>query len=175
MAPPIPLSGAAKPRPGAQARCGYRLPDRERALNVYRSSRMLSCHGKCREISRGCWVSLLIIRSSKRFAVRQSISLVLPCGTEQDGLLVEVSLSGCRISAAGSNSGSSIAAGLPGVDDSVTVRIDGFDDMPARVRWSGEGVLGLRLNRPLHKATLERIIGHCRESRYKGTNLLFGT
>jgi hypothetical protein len=116
-------------------------------------------------------VSLLIIRSSKRFAVRQSISLVLPCGTQRDGLLVEVSLSGCRISAAGGNSG----AGLPGVDESVTVRIDGFDDMPARVRWSGEGVLGLRLNRPLHNATLERIIGHCRESRYKGTNLLFGT
>lgn len=81
--------------------------------------------------------------------------------------MVEISLSGCRIS--------NIGADLPGIDECVTVRIDGFDEMPARVRWSGEGVLGLRLIRPLHNATLEQIIGHCRESRYKGTNLLFGT
>lgn len=112
-------------------------------------------------------VSLLIIRSSRRFAVRRSISLVLPCGTERDGLLVEISLSGCRIS--------SIGVDLPGIDECVTVRIEGFDEMPAQVRWTGEGILGLRLIRPLHNGTLERIIGHCRESRYKGTNLLFGT
>ncbi len=112
-------------------------------------------------------MSLLIIRSSRRFAVRGPISLVLPGGTERDGLLVEISLSGCRIS--------NIGPDLPDIDECVTIRIEGFDEMPAQVRWAGEGVVGLRLIRPLHSGTLERIISHCRESRYKGTNLLFGT
>jgi len=111
-------------------------------------------------------VALLTIRNNSRFAVRHAIRLRGPGGEVLDGLLVEISLGGCRVSNVD-------ARGLR-MHDEVTAVIDGFEDMACQVRWLGDGVIGLRLHRPLHCDRLERIIGHCRMTQ-RGEELRYGT
>jgi hypothetical protein len=112
-------------------------------------------------------VSLLVIRANKRFAVRQCATLRLHNGREFLGLLVEISLGGCRIS--------NLAACPADVGDQVAVLLGEFEAMRAQVRWTGEGVIGLRFNRPLHHDRLGQAIAFCRDCGAAQAGLLYGT
>lgn len=101
-------------------------------------------------------MKLLTIRKHRRFAVRHGAHLEVTVGSRDPavGLLVELSLEGCRI--AGS-AGHGFAVG-----DTVRVRVDGFEAIPGQVRWADHGCVGLRFDRPLHTPVLESMIIACR-------------
>ena len=99
-------------------------------------------------------MTILIIRKHQRFAVRHQVSLVCAEVRPRSGLLVEVSLEGCRLALSGSNA---IA-----VEQPVSVRIGGFGTVKATVRWTGDGFVGLRFDAPLHNAELGQLIEVCR-------------
>ena len=69
-------------------------------------------------------------------------------------MLVEVSLEGGRLSLSGSSAFV--------VEQPVMVRIGGFGNVQARVRWAGEGFVGLRFDAPLHNAELDLLLQACR-------------
>lgn len=101
-------------------------------------------------------MKILTIRKHRRFAVRHGALLERSGGgrAEASGLLVEISLDGCRIT-------SGTAQGFA-IGDPVRVRVDGFDAISGQVRWSDNGCVGLRFDRPLHLAMLETMILACR-------------
>lgn len=98
-------------------------------------------------------MKVLTIRAHKRFGVCRAIRLRRSCAEPLEGLLIELSLEGCRIS--------SINSDLFALDDRVTVEVEGrpFD---ACVRWHQDGMLGLRLTQPLRHAELAELIQICR-------------
>jgi hypothetical protein len=100
-------------------------------------------------------VPVLIIRAHKRFAVCRPARLRKPGRRFADGLLIELSLDGCRL-------GNVAAAAGFALGDAVVLRIDGAAPLEARVRWLGEGTIGLRFDRPLHVAALDALIRLCR-------------
>ena len=102
-------------------------------------------------------MTILIIRKHQRFAVRHQVSLVGAEVRPRSGLLVEVSLEGCRLALSGSNASNAIA-----VEQPVSVRIGGFGTVKATVRWAGDGSVGLRFDAPLHNAELGQLIEVCR-------------
>ena len=108
-------------------------------------------------------MSVLTIRSHKRYALRQSVRLSAPGLRAARGLLIELSAEGCRVSGLPDVR---LAAGAP-----VTLRIDADLALEAQVRWTREGIVGLRLVRPLHRARLEELLALCRgpETRRYGT------
>lgn len=99
-------------------------------------------------------MAVFTIRKYQRFAVRRAASLHCPKKRHKNGLLVEVSLDGCRLGIAESLN---FAVGAV-----LNLRLDGFDDLKAEVRWSGNGYLGLRFIQALHVADLDRLIRACR-------------
>lgn len=99
-------------------------------------------------------MAILTIRKYQRFAVRRAVSLHCPKKRPKNGLLVELSLDGCRLGIAESMD---FAIGAI-----LTLRLDGFSDRKAEVRWSGNGYLGLRFIQALHVADLDRLIRACR-------------
>lgn len=99
-------------------------------------------------------MSILVIRTQKRYAVRRSARLRNAGVRAQDGLLIEISLEGCRIS--------NIDDRAFSVGQVATVGIDGFGDLEAHVRWAHDGFVGLRFLSPLHMPALDRLIGSCR-------------
>ncbi len=96
----------------------------------------------------------MVIRAHKRFAVCRTASICAGRRKPLDALLIEVSLEGCRLSNLGNRTYK--------IDELVTIRIDGFVDMDAQVRWLKDGFVGLRLVRALHNAELDRLIRLCR-------------
>lgn len=99
-------------------------------------------------------MAILTIRKHQRFAVRQDVNLVSAGSRSRSGLLVEVSLEGCRLALPGSRAFA--------VEQPVAVRIGGFGLLKATVRWTGDGFVGLRFDAPLHTAELGEIIDICR-------------
>lgn len=100
-------------------------------------------------------MSVLIIRAHKRFAVCHRVGLRKPGRRGVDGLLIELSLEGCRISGVDPR-------GNFELDEPVVVSIDGAEPLEARIRWQRDGTEGLRFQRPLSMAALERLIRLCR-------------
>ena len=101
-------------------------------------------------------MSVLVIRAHKRFAVRGRAKLGKQGRRASEGLVIELSLDGCRI-------GGLISANYE-IGDDTTLRIDGWEPLPCRVRWTGAGVVGLRFATPLHTDALDRLIRHCRDA-----------
>jgi hypothetical protein len=99
-------------------------------------------------------VSVLVIRAHKRFAVRQKARLGRAGKRSLDGLVIELSLDGCRIS--------NLAADAFAAGQAVTLRIDGTSTIAAHVRWLGQDAVGLRFARPLTNAGLDALIRLCR-------------
>jgi hypothetical protein len=99
-------------------------------------------------------MNILTIRKHKRFAVRRKANLVSPGNRPKPGLLVEVSLEGCRMGIAGC---ADFAVG-----QQVKVRIAGFGDFRAEVRWAGQGFVGMHFVQALHHAELNELIRACR-------------
>jgi hypothetical protein len=100
-------------------------------------------------------VSVLVIRAHKRFAVCRKARLRRPGRRAEEGLLIELSLDGCRIS--------SLAPQAFALDQQVKLRIEGAKPIEARIRWLGDsGTVGLRFVRPLHATALDQLIRLCR-------------
>lgn len=100
-------------------------------------------------------MSVFTIRAHKRFAVCRKIRLAKARRRGADGLLIELSLDGCRISHVA-------AAAAFMLDDAVVLRIAGAEPIQARVRWLRDDAIGLRFAQPLHSAGLEALIHLCR-------------
>lgn len=71
-----------------------------------------------------------------------------------DGLLIELFTDGCRISNVNT-------AGLK-EDRNVTLRIEGYEDMPAQVHCAYDSVVRLRFVRPLASPQLRSLAGNTR-------------
>ena len=104
-----------------------------------------------------------MIRKHQRFAVRQTVRLQWADSRPRPGLLVELSLDGCRLSIPGS--------GVLAANQAVTLRIDSMTSRKAQVRWADNGLVGLRFDRPLHTAELEALLLSCRPQTDQSTAL----
>ncbi len=86
-------------------------------------------------------MTVLTIRAHKRYATRQRVRLRAGRAKAIDGLLIELSAEGVRIS----NLGSALFA----IGQAIIVQI-GERDYHGLVRWSHDGLAGVRLDRALH-------------------------
>lgn len=102
----------------------------------------------------GSQVTVLTVRKHQRFAVRRMMRLSKANGRWLGGLLVELSLEGCRI---GNIKNETFAVG-----QMIKVRIEGFGDRLAEVRWSQPGIAGMRFAQALHNAELDGLLRLCR-------------
>jgi hypothetical protein len=114
-------------------------------------------------------LSVLIIRAHKRFAVCRKARLRKPGRRFVDGLLIELSLDGCRVSSVASGAGFAL-------DDAVVLRLAGTAPIEARVRWLSDTTIGLRFARPLHVGALDALIRLCRgEQDVSAAGCAYGT
>lgn len=102
----------------------------------------------------GLAVSILVIRQHARYGVCRKAQLSRPGGRAVSGLLVELSLHGGRLG--------NIDQSRFSLDETVILKVPGFDGFEAQVRWIGDGVVGLRFRYPFHAGALERLIRACR-------------
>lgn len=109
-------------------------------------------------------MSILVIRRHQRFAVVRKARLHCEEEALPDGLLIEISLEGCRI---GNVDDRNFSMGQP-----LTVGIDGYGDMAGEVRWIGDARIGLHLAQPLHSHELDRLLAVCRGEGYANARLL---
>lgn len=99
-------------------------------------------------------MSILVIRQHARYGVCRKAQLSRPGSRAVGGLLVELSLHGCRLG--------NIDQSRFTLDETVTLKIPGFDGFEAQVRWVGDGVVGLRFRYPFHAPALKQLIRACR-------------
>ena len=106
-------------------------------------------------------MTVLTIRSHKRYAVRQAIRLRQTGAKPVSGLMIELSSEGCRIS----------NLGRPGfaVGEPVSVEVDGIE-LTGKLRWMHDGIAGVRLDTALFSNQLAELIargrGEAGELRY---------
>lgn len=86
-------------------------------------------------------MNIRAIRLHQRFAVRRKVLAVRGRGRPVEGLLVELSLHGCRVSGLGRHRFE--------LGGAIRVTLEGFEPLDGEVRWLGEGTVGLRFARPL--------------------------
>ncbi|MBO0749143.1 MAG: PilZ domain-containing protein [Porphyrobacter sp.] len=106
-------------------------------------------------------MSVLTIRSHKRFAVRRPITLHETSGGKRGGLMIELSSEGCRISGLDSLAYT--------IDQQVTLELDGGERVPGRVRWAHDGFVGVKFANALRLTELGAMIEASRmapERRY---------
>ena len=94
-------------------------------------------------------MTVLTIRAHKRYATRQQVRLRATRGKAVDGLLIELSAEGIRISNLGP---AKFDIGQP-----ITVEI-GDTDYHGRIRWSHDGLAGVRLDRALHCPEIAQLL-----------------
>jgi hypothetical protein len=99
-------------------------------------------------------VSVLVIRSHKRFAVRRPITLHETSGGKRGGLMIELSSEGCRISGVNSLAYT--------IDQQVTLAFDDGERYAGRVRWAHDGFVGVKFATPLRPADLGTMLEACR-------------
>lgn len=93
------------------------------------------------------------IKSHARYAVRDHVSVHKANGVCVAGLLIELSTQGCRIS----NLGNATFAH----EEPVIVIMDGRE-LSGRVRWSHDGIAGIRLEIPLIARQLADLVAWAR-------------
>lgn len=110
-------------------------------------------------------MTVLTIRAHRRYAVRQMVTLRRPGQTPISGLMIELSSEGFRIS----------NLGRPGltIGEAVTVDLDGLT-YHGRIRWSHDGIAGIRLDHALFSNQLNELVARGRgetsgETRRYGT------
>src|SRR5688572_12261975 len=110
-------------------------------------------------------MTVLTIRAHKRYAVRQPVSLGKPGEKPITGLMIELSSEGVRIS----------NLGRPGlvIGEPVTVEIDELK-FHGKIRWTHDGIAGVRLDNPLFNNQLGDLIARgrneaCGDERRYGT------
>lgn len=99
-------------------------------------------------------MSILVIRQHARYGVCRKAQLSRPGSRAVSGLLVELSVQGCRLG--------NIDERRFALDETVTLKIPGFDGFEGQVRWIADGVVGLRFRHPFHSAALRQLIRACR-------------
>ncbi len=99
-------------------------------------------------------MAVFTIRARRRYAVRQMVNLCKAGGRRAQGLLIELSSEGCRIS--------NLKRGQHLVGDTVAVEI-GDVTLQGRVYWAHDGVAGVRLDNALFSSQLAELvaIGRC--------------
>ena len=105
-------------------------------------------------------MSVLVIRSHKRFAVRRPITLHETSGGKRGGLMIELSGEGCRISGVDSLAYT--------IDQQVTLDF-GDEQRGGRVRWAHDGFVGVKFAQALRPAELGAMLEASRsapERRY---------
>ena len=95
-------------------------------------------------------MTVLSIRSARRFAVRDTVELADAGGASNSGLMIELSAEGCRISCLGKSS--------YGVEEEVCVTTSCGRRMPGRVRWAHSGKAGVRFDTALHRVELNALL-----------------
>ena len=103
-------------------------------------------------------VSVSVIRSYKRFAVRRAVTLRGGPPQRRDGLMIELSTEGCRISNA-----DSLAYAI---EQKVTVELDDGEKLPGIVRWAHDGFVGVRFESALRHEKLARLLEVSRPPEY---------
>lgn len=111
-------------------------------------------------------MTVLAIRACKRHAVRQPVELAKAGRTPVDGLMIELSSEGCRISSLG-------RSGFI-VGEAVTVDLD-EKCLHGHIRWFHDGIAGVRFDQALFASELNGLIALCRgegpvETRRYGTS-----
>ena len=81
-------------------------------------------------------MSVLVIRSHKRFAVRRPITVHETTGGKRGGLMIELSSEGCRISGVNSLAYT--------VDQQVALEFDDGERRAGFVRWAHDGFVGVK-------------------------------
>ena len=99
-------------------------------------------------------MTVLVIRASKRFAVCKTVKLRATKAGQFTGLMIELSLEGCRISQLGDITLE--------IGEEVSLDLGQGQRLAALVRWSHNGQAGLRLLCPLHRPELTMLITMCR-------------
>jgi hypothetical protein len=105
-------------------------------------------------------VSVLVIRSHKRFAVRRPVSLREEGGGKRGGLMIELCGEGCRISGVDSLHYT--------IDQQITLDF-GDEQRIGRVRWAHDGFVGLKFASALRPAEFGKLLEASRmapERRY---------
>jgi len=110
-------------------------------------------------------MTVLTIRSHKRYAVRQPVRLGKSDANPVSGLMIELSSEGCRIS--------SLARPAFSVGEPVTVEIDELK-FHGRIRWAHDGVAGVRLDSPLFSNELSDLVARGRGDN-RGDERRYGT
>ena len=95
-------------------------------------------------------MSVLTIRSYRRYALRLPIQFRKEGRKPGSGLLIELSQQGARIS---NLSGQPYRMG-----DEVTIATDCGQELGGVVRWSHDGIAGIRLTRSLHLPELNAML-----------------
>ena len=111
-------------------------------------------------------MTVLTIRSHKRYAVRQPVYLKKPGEKAAQGLMIELSSEGIRIS--------NLGRGAFAVGEPVSVDIDERTFM-GRIRWAHDGVAGVRLDSALYPNQLGELIARGRGESPLGEVRRYGT
>ena len=94
-------------------------------------------------------MTVLTIRAHKRYAVRQPVRLAKADHAPANGLLIELSAEGLRIS----NLGRAAFA----IGEAVSVEVGDFS-LRGLIRWAHDGIAGVRLDKALHSHQLGELI-----------------
>lgn len=86
----------------------------------------------------------------KRFAIRQNVRLRAGNGEPVSGMMIEVSLDGCRIGALGQHPYRA--------EQVVTVEVERFGDFRGIIRSAGEHSLAIRFAQPVPSAELQELV-----------------
>ena len=110
-------------------------------------------------------MTVLTIRANKRYAVRQPVQVAKRGAKPITGLMIELSSEGVRIS----------NLGRPGlmIGEPVTVEI-GELKFHGKIRWTHDGIAGVRLDNALYSSQLGELIARgrgesCGDERRYGT------
>lgn len=108
-------------------------------------------------------MTVLTIRSRKRYAMRQPVRLGKPGGKPAQGLMIELSSEGCRIS--------NLGPAQYAVGEEVTLEVEELS-LSGRIRWAYNGIAGIRLENALFPSELSDLIAR---GRGPGEVVRYGT
>lgn len=95
-------------------------------------------------------MSVLTIRSNRRYAARLPVKLRRDGRRNASGLLIELSQQGARLS--------NLGRGKYEQGDSVTIVTPDNLEIEGTVRWAHDGLAGIRLNRALHLPEIRELL-----------------
>ena len=95
-------------------------------------------------------MTVLVIRSHRRYATRRVVRISRDKRRTVEALMIELSSQGCRLSGLGR---AKLEEG-----DAVTLQLSADLQWPATVRWAHDGLAGLKLDRTLYKQEMEEVL-----------------